>query len=215
MAGQNPTLDRIVVYFQDTYFWKGLVPVLVLAALFFGPEARENSVRQNVIGTLIAVFAAVFVARVLQTGLPFVERPFNTPGLTLNSAPTHSDAVGGNSSFPSDHALMFFAMATCILQYARFAGILLIFHAVIVVSLPRIYLGLHWPSDIAAGAALGILLALLLQRPLANLIDKLGISDWPETRPILFYLLFFVAMIETANMYIGLRNLLSLAVDLI
>src|SRR6056297_1824992 len=91
LAGKNPNLDRIVVYLQNTYFTKGLVPVLVLVALYFSRNSEEKNRRINVLSTLTAVFIAIFVARLMQIGLPYVERPFNTPGLDLNSAPMPSD----------------------------------------------------------------------------------------------------------------------------
>ncbi len=215
-AGQVPALDRFMVYIQMAYFWKGLVPVLVLVALFYSRRAAESDRRAQALGTLVAVFLAIVIARLLQLFLPDVARPFNTPGLELiNSAGFGTGDMGGNSSFPSDHALMFMAMAVCIFQYARVAGIALMLHAVVVISLPRMYLGLHWPSDIAAGLVLGAGLALLLQKPLARAVSSLRIDTWPDRVPVLFNLFFVLALIETSQMYIGLRNLISLTGDLV
>jgi membrane-associated phospholipid phosphatase len=63
-------------------------------------------------------------------------------------------------SFPSAHALSSFAVATAMYRVdSATAGALLI---ALLLSLGRPYLGMHYPSDVLAGAALGILLGLIV-----------------------------------------------------
>jgi len=59
-------------------------------------------------------------------------------------------------SFPSGHALFFFAAATAIWHYDKKLGYAFFFAAALISS-ARIFVGVHWPSDVIAGAALGIL----------------------------------------------------------
>lgn len=59
-------------------------------------------------------------------------------------------------SFPSGHALFFFAAATAVYCRNRLLG-MIFFAAATLISLARIFVGVHWPSDILAGALLGIL----------------------------------------------------------
>jgi undecaprenyl-diphosphatase len=66
-----------------------------------------------------------------------------------------------DSSFPSDHATAAFAIAVAIFAYHRRTGLVLLFAAV-VLSVARVALGVHYPSDILAGALLGTLSALAL-----------------------------------------------------
>ena len=54
-------------------------------------------------------------------------------------------------SFPSSHAVTSFAAA-------RAFGIPVLWAAALPMALSRLYLGVHYPSDIAAGAALGTVL---------------------------------------------------------
>jgi len=67
---------------------------------------------------------------------------------------------GGTYSFPSNHAFNNFAAATFFfLLYRNLKWIL--FTTASLVSISRVYLGLHYPSDIFAGALLGILFGYL------------------------------------------------------
>ena len=66
-----------------------------------------------------------------------------------------------SSSFPSGHATMSFACATVLSALVpRAAPAFVALAAAIAYS--RLYLGVHWPGDVVAGAALGIATALLL-----------------------------------------------------
>ncbi len=76
---------------------------------------------------------------------------------------TPPEAVGGfksSFSFPSSHAanitssMLFLALA-----YRRWAALPLA--VMLLVSFSRIYIGVHWPSDVLAGMALGAALALI------------------------------------------------------
>lgn len=78
--------------------------------------------------------------------------------------------------FPSDHATAAFAIAVAILLRKRGWGIVALVLAT-VLSVGRVALGVHYPSDVIAGAALGSAAALALWTPsLRSRIDRL--ADW-------------------------------------
>ncbi|WP_026174279.1 phosphatase PAP2 family protein [Effusibacillus pohliae] len=60
-----------------------------------------------------------------------------------------------DASFPSGHATAAFCMAT-VLSVALPACILVFYSLAAAVAVSRVYLGLHYPSDVTIGAALGI-----------------------------------------------------------
>jgi undecaprenyl-diphosphatase len=70
-------------------------------------------------------------------------------------------AVPHSSSFPSGHATMSFACATVLCALAPKAAPAFVALAA-AIAYSRLYLGVHWPLDVAAGAALGVAIALLL-----------------------------------------------------
>jgi membrane-associated phospholipid phosphatase len=65
-------------------------------------------------------------------------------------------------SFPSGHAATSFACATTLTFVApRFAPALFALAAAIALS--RVYVGVHYPLDVVGGAALGVVVAVLLR----------------------------------------------------
>jgi undecaprenyl-diphosphatase len=81
-------------------------------------------------------------------------------------------------SFPSDHATAAFAIAVALLLRHRKAGLLALGLA-LAVSVSRVVVGTHYPSDVLAGAAIGAMAALILwlpsiRGPLDRLADRAG-----------------------------------------
>lgn len=63
-------------------------------------------------------------------------------------------------SFPSAHATSSFAVATAMTRVAPEAAVVFVLAAAL--SLGRPYLGMHYPSDVLAGAVLGVALGLIV-----------------------------------------------------
>jgi undecaprenyl-diphosphatase len=77
-----------------------------------------------------------------------------------------------DSSFPSDHATAAFAIAVAVLAYHRRTGLALLVAAA-VLAVARVALGVHYPSDVLAGALLGTLSALVPVRLVAPRVGAL------------------------------------------
>ena len=145
--GHAPALERFAVALGKTgnnggvWFALGLVLAIVdsanreawLICAALGPVA---------IGVNYVVKLAVRRPRPVLEGLP-----------PLGGAPS-------SLSFPSAHATSSFAVATAMTRVEPVAALAFLLAAAL--ALGRPYLGMHYPSDVLAGALLGVALGLLV-----------------------------------------------------
>lgn len=116
-------------------------------------------------------------------------------------------------SFPSDHAAFFTALSLGILIAARRPGFIALGWTLLVTLGSRVATGMHWPLDIAAGAAIGgimLLLLLLLARgwgaaPLNRLVG------WTRRHEALSAACLFLILLEAANALKTLDRLKDIA----
>jgi membrane-associated phospholipid phosphatase len=72
------------------------------------------------------------------------------------------------SAFPSDTAALFFFLATCLWSISTLLGSLALLDAAFLICLPRVFLGIHYPTDILAGAVIGVVGGYWATRPNAR-----------------------------------------------
>ena len=129
--------------------------VALLAALFVGgpgPSGRDRrtAALRTVAALSLTVAAVEAVGRVADRSRPFTSRK--------TSAPLVVHRPG--RSFPSRHAACAAAMATVAFPTARRFGWLMGGLGG-VLSLSRVYVGLHYPSDVVGGWLVGVSTGLL------------------------------------------------------
>jgi undecaprenyl-diphosphatase len=116
--------------------------------------------RRKIAATVSLALFGVLLARILAMVFPFRERPLRTAALRFQSPHILRSAVlYGWSSFPSDHAVLLVTLATGLLFVSRPLGIVGLVYTFAVNIFLRIYLGLHWPTDLIAGTLIGVGLA--------------------------------------------------------
>jgi undecaprenyl-diphosphatase len=174
--------DPVGPFWVETFFlditglgsWT-IVTIMTLAATGF-------LVMRNRRGTALLVLAAIIGGTILNNLLKFVfERA--RPDLVAHAVDTQT------SSFPSGHAMMA-AVAYLTLgallartQKAAEARAYIIAASVLVtvlVGISRVYLGVHWPSDILAGWCLGGAWALLCWH-IAERLQQSGDIEKPRS----------------------------------
>ena len=138
------------------------MPILtgvLLAGLFWYLwfECKSDSAKTGLLLGFGAAIAADILSRGLQLALPTHLRPLHNPALRFKPPPgIDITKLNGWDSFPSDHACLYFALTTVIWRRSRLLGLFALMPALLG-TLPRIYLGYHYPSD---GAVLGILVVI-------------------------------------------------------
>ena len=153
------------------------VATLAIVFLFANGE-RLRAWRRAALAAVLSAGVALAIAKVISElvdrARPFVVDPH---GVHLFSG--HAADPG----FPSDHATGAFAVAMAIyLRNRLWGGIALV--AAALLSVGRVAIGVHFPSDVLAGAALGCVVALaLFAPPLRTRIDRLAdlVGGWIET----------------------------------
>lgn len=148
--------------------------IALLAGLFLarGRWASQNA-RHGVIAAGLSAALALGAAQVI-TGIwdrprPYVAHPGDAH-LFISASP--------DPSFPSDHATAAFAIAMAIWLRSRRAGTVA-FAMAGLLAISRVAVGTHYPSDVIAGAAIGIAAALFfllppVRGPLHRFADQLS-----------------------------------------
>ncbi|MDP2909672.1 MAG: phosphatase PAP2 family protein [bacterium] len=150
-------LDALGIFFAGYFQYAVAVSLLLFLAVNFKKYWKAVS---------LAAFSAIF-ARVFIELIYFIcpkTRPFGV--IEVNQLVSHSV----ENAFPSGHATFFFALATIIFLYNKKAGMLYFLFAFLI-SLARVFAGIHWPLDILAGAIIGILIALILNKIYNQVFD--------------------------------------------
>jgi undecaprenyl-diphosphatase len=198
--------DSFVYMISGNDLLKGGVIVALIWWAWFRPNADQDDTRQHLICAIVACLVAVVIARALAIMLPFRERPLAVAALHFQR-PYGADDGGliDWSSFPSDHATVFFALAMSIFFVWRAAGIVALSYVFLFIAMPRLYLGFHYPTDIVGGALIGIVLALIARAKL--FCDWVGrfIMPWLQRSPGSFYACLFILTYQIATVFQSAR----------
>lgn len=161
----KPWADAGIIFRVEWLPWWTVAGLLAFGALTFLPRwvhLRRRNLEMVAVASasaLIARFGIVELVRFFYDRprpfevLPNFNQLFPSP-LTAFGVPYNE--VG---AFPSGHAALYFAIATIVARYYPKTSTLF-FAAALSLSFARVAAGLHWPSDILGGAAVGIAVGL-------------------------------------------------------
>jgi len=159
-AGHWVWLDEAMIFVSR---YGPLLFAACLAGMWFSGDTAEAT-EQNRRQALYAFAAALLALGINQLvgGVWFRDRPYvhNRVHRLLPMTP--------DASFPSDHAAGAFAIAGSAARGRPISGGLLAALAVIV-AISRVYVGLHYPSDVLGGMLIGLISSRIVERKRALL----------------------------------------------
>ena len=154
-AGRYALVDKVERLIVSDYFIPVLAALLLMFAWFAGRNAGQRDAQQRaVLRALIAVGFANLTVLILNQHY-FRERPFVEYDLTLLFYPPT------DSSLPANPAAVTFAMASGMWQGSRKLGAFL-YGLAALWGLSRIFAGVFYPSDVVAGALIGVAISFLV-----------------------------------------------------
>ncbi len=153
-AGHNPYLDLfgIVLAKFAPEIW-----ALIFLIMWFWPPYRRTRARRAVIYSVVSGALALVVNVLISHVAPYRPRPFVLEPHLVHQLLLHAR----DSSFPSDHAAGSFGFAAGLLFAGLSDGVWALLLA-LGVAWARVFVGLHWPTDVLFGGLVGIVVGLLV-----------------------------------------------------
>ncbi len=145
---QLPILNEIMI-FVSVIGNSGIIWIALGLVLLCFKKTRKQGVT-----VLIALIISFLIGNLTIKPLVARQRPFEAQELDLLITPPL------DRSFPSGHAMSSFAAACAVLFYDRRIGIPAVCLAALI-AFSRLYLQVHYFSDVAAGVILGIIYAVI------------------------------------------------------
>lgn len=153
---RSPFMDNVMSFITRLGDY-GTIWILLGIILLLFPKTRRCGFT-----VLLSLAISSFAANILIKPLISRIRPFySNPEIALFIPPP------SGYSFPSGHSTSSFAAATSVFLCNKAAGIPTLILAFLV-AFSRLYLYVHYPSDVLTGAILGIVSAILIEK----LVDK-------------------------------------------
>lgn len=201
LAGQNARIDALVNFLRDDALLKA-GPLVLLWWVLWWRLSADAEARARLLAVLSISIPAIALGRALALSLPYRPRPLHEPALDVQiPIGMHERTLDGWNSIPSDHAVMFVSIAAAFFLLGRAVGWASLAYALVVICLPRVYSGLHYPSDILAGAAVGIVATVTLAPLLTSLFRHFRFEAMSPARSAAAYMVLGILSLQIATMY--------------
>jgi undecaprenyl-diphosphatase len=201
-CGWSPSLDRIVVHLEVL---KGSLFMGIVGVLWYWPDKEMPRRRETLLATVLTVALSLVVNRVTSMLLPYRDRPMYSVGANAPTFEWHADLEHW-SSFPSDNATYLFAIAAGLWLISGGWGLFFGLFAAFA-SLARVFLGIHYPSDVVVGALIGIVTSVAVNREVVRARLAAPLLAWETSHPPYFYGLFFLALAEMSAGFPNTRRI--------
>jgi membrane-associated phospholipid phosphatase len=173
----NPATDLIFPFLREMEFW---IPLYLFLLVFVLLNFRVKGLRW-VLMFILTVAIGDQVSSNLVKSFIFRLRPCRNPGLADNIR-ILVNYCPSSSSFTSSHACNHFAMAWFIFltlgHTSRWWGLVFVWASL--VAYAQVYVGVHFPIDVMAGALLGSLIGIITSRLLRWQSGTLNLQSYNQ-----------------------------------
>jgi undecaprenyl-diphosphatase len=209
IMGKDVNFDKGVEFVSGNDLIQGTFAACVFWWFWFrqGSEATVRRTREHMVATFFGAIVAIAAGRGLALSLPFRIRPRWESTLHYVIPYEADPNVFVNwSSFPSDHAILFTAVAAGFCFVSWRIGLLVYAWYLAVGAFPLMYLGYHYPTDIIAGSLIGVLIGCLanaraIREPLSVPAFKIERASQSA-----FVVLYFLGTFQIASTFVSLRE---------
>lgn len=212
LVGRNVPFDKAVAFLLGNPLSTALL-MATFWAYWFRPadKATMQRTREHLLATLWAGIAGIVIARALALELPFRLRPRFDPSVQfLVTASPNSATLMDWSAFPSDHAVMYFALSVGLCWVSWRLGLMAMLYVACAICFPRVYLGYHYPTDILAGMMIGSLCACGFNMAAPRQWLAAPVLRWGHSSPQSFHMALFFLTFQFATMFDSLRDSASI-----
>ena len=168
-AVRTPALDAFMSRFtmlgDHGYLW-----IAVTLLLLIIPKTRKVGLMCFVALVLMVIFNNMLIKNIVDRPRPYTQIP------DLRLLVKEAD----DASFPSGHSCSAFAVAVvCLKKLPKKIGVPLVILAA-AIALSRLYVGIHYPTDVLVGSVLGIIIALAA----VKLVETAEKKGWLKKLPV-------------------------------
>src|SRR6266481_1039870 len=208
LGNHSPVLMKVIVgIYQDSLKLALFVALIWWAWFEASDRARLQVAREKIVASFIGGLLCVGLVRIMVLVLPFRQRPMSIPSLGL-TFPIATEGWGNWSSFPSDHAALFSLLTVCLFSISTRLGLLALFDTVFLICLPRIFVGVHYPTDLIVGALMGSAAGYWLTREQVRTSLSRPMLHWLHVHPASFYSCAFLFSFLLAHVFFPVTNIL-------
>ena len=207
-AHGNWIFDRLALHQESNTLLKSGVFVAMYWYFWFRTDGRQDERRRTILTTVLATLAGLVAARAVASVAPYRIRPMYDGSLQHHalSVPIPTDFVNW-SSFPSDHAAYLAALGFGLMLLSRRLAVPVSLYVAGWICFPRLYLGIHFASDIVVGVGIGVASVWFALRSEWVDVHVAGpLLTYVNARPQVFYPAAFLILFEMATLFWDIRE---------
>lgn len=170
-TNSNSIFDGLFPFYTDIHKNNWFFVPAVLILLYFFIHRYKRAGVTYFIFLVLSLGVSDFAGKLVKNNYPRM-RPYTVKEFQI----TEKSPAGPTSSFYSNHTSNMFTLATYTSHFFPAAKPVL-FILAILTGYSRIYNGVHYPSDVLAGALMGLLIGWLFARLAKKIVYKIHLSS--------------------------------------